>query len=118
MDMDGRILHEWRARFADAAGLASVDGKDRQWWRRAWPYENGDVLALITGAGLMKLDGRSRVLWVRPMNVHHDLRITSEDLRRLTEKALAGLRMLDLSLHAAAAGRPPKKKKKGPQTKR
>jgi hypothetical protein len=43
MDMDGDVLHEWRYRFPDA-----------------------DVLAIITGSGLVKIDKDSELLWPTP----------------------------------------------------
>ena len=74
-DMEGHVLHQWSASFADTLGadFEPFDDKDRRWWRRAWLFENGDVLALITGVGLLKLDARSRILWASPLHVHHDL---------------------------------------------
>jgi outer membrane protein assembly factor BamB len=75
MDMRGEILHEWRKSFADVIeGPPPMgEGNERRWWRRGWLMENGDIVALNTGMGVMRLDKDSNVLWVSPLYVHHDL---------------------------------------------
>ena len=51
------------------------DKPDTRFWRRAFLFPNGDVLAIYEGLGIIKLDSRSRLLWARPYPVHHDLHI-------------------------------------------
>jgi len=90
MDMDGRVLHRWRHDFLDIwpdypkAWLHTGAG----FWRRAYLYENGDILAIFEGMGIIKLDKDSNLLWASPVRAHHDLEVTPEgDIYVLTRKA-------------------------------
>jgi hypothetical protein len=77
MDMDGRVLHEWRYSSDDAfeEGAVSRRVKRPAWWRRAYLFPNGDVMAIITGRGLLKIDKNSELLWATSILSHHDLAI-------------------------------------------
>jgi hypothetical protein len=89
MNMDGEILHEWRYRFPDAFenDPSPKPGKREDWWRRAYLFPNGDVLAIITGSGLFKIDKNSELLWAKAIYSHHDLAIAENgDLYLLTRK--------------------------------
>jgi hypothetical protein len=77
IDMEGRRLHTWRH---DAEQVwpgrdFSTLRRDQsaEYWRRAHLFENGDLLAIFSGLGLIKLDHRSQLLWVYEDEVHHDL---------------------------------------------
>lgn len=75
LDMKGRELHRWRLAFEDAfpdrAGLVGVPGIVD--WRRVALRENGDLLAIFEGAGLIMVDKDSRLLWANPLAFHHDV---------------------------------------------
>ena len=89
MDMDGEVLHEWRYRFPDAfeRDPSPKPGKREDWWRRAYLFPNGDVLAIITGSGLVKVDRNSELLWAKAIYSHHDLAIAPNgDLILLTRR--------------------------------
>jgi hypothetical protein len=89
MDMDGEVLHEWRYRFPDAfeRDPSPMPGKRKDWWRRAYLFPNGDVLAIIAGAGLLKIDKNSQLLWAKAIYSHHDLAIAPNgDLYLLTRR--------------------------------
>ena len=79
MDMDGNVLHRWGYPFKEV--WPSFPGKTRaaptgmQYWRRAYLYENGDILAIFEGFGILKLDRDSNLIWARPNNAHHDLEV-------------------------------------------
>jgi hypothetical protein len=77
MDMEGAVLHRWRYAFEDAFPDHPLgrDKPDTRFWRRAFLFPNGDVLAIYEGLGIIKLDSRSRLLWARPYPVHHDLHV-------------------------------------------
>jgi hypothetical protein len=90
MDMDGAVLHRWHFEFLEAfpdfppAWLH----EGAEFWRRAHLYENGDVLAIFEGLGLVKLDARSRLLWASPLRAHHDLEVLPNgDIVVLTRRA-------------------------------
>jgi hypothetical protein len=83
---DGKVLHEWRTNFRevfpDTSHLQSVPPDHLIYWFQATLLENGDVLAIYNadlntpwGAGLIKIDARSKVIWARPLLAHHDLEV-------------------------------------------
>ncbi|MEA2561237.1 MAG: hypothetical protein QOH06_2741 [Acidobacteriota bacterium] len=80
MDHRGRTLHRWRyplrrlwPDLASDPGLAKLE-----YWRRAWLFPNGDLLAIYEGLGIVKLDARSNVLWSRRGGFHHDLQVLAD----------------------------------------
>jgi hypothetical protein len=50
-----------------------VGHENTGWWRRAYLYPNGDVLAIFEGFGLVKVDKNSSLIWASPVAAHHDL---------------------------------------------
>ncbi len=89
MDMDGKVLHRWRREFKDVWRDA-VKGRNRlgsKWWRRVHLYQNGDILAIFGGLGLIKLDKSSNLLWARKNRAHHDLEVMPDgDIYVLTRE--------------------------------
>ena len=77
MDMRGQILHEWTADFWDIWPEFPVARKKTgtQYFRHVHLFDNGDLLAIYEGMGVVKLDARSRVLWANPCRAHHDLEV-------------------------------------------
>ena len=71
MDMDGSVLHTWSKELDEVwppgseatrrSGYFEVD-----YWRRAHLFENGDLLAIYEGFGIIKLDRDSNLLWSWP----------------------------------------------------
>jgi hypothetical protein len=80
MDMDGEVLHEWRYGFLetwpDETESTEIDGSE--YWRWAHLFENGDVLAIFDGLGLIKVDRNSNLIWERLGGEHHDLDVTDD----------------------------------------
>lgn len=93
MDMKGRMLHQWRYEFRhawpDFPVSESFDKAEHtQYWRRAYLYENGDILAIFEGLGLIKLDKDSNLIWANPCRAHHDLEVMDNgDIYVLTREA-------------------------------
>ena len=89
VDMRGNVLHEWSKPF-DEVWPDYQDpvlyGRDvllqrtynKSSWRRAHLFENGDVLAIYEGLGLVKLDRDSKVVWEYLGGCHHDLEVTPD----------------------------------------
>jgi hypothetical protein len=75
IDMRGTVLHRWRYRFSDAWPGGPTDNQNILFWRRAHLFENGDILAIHEGLGILKLDRDSRLLWAHEMPVHHDMHV-------------------------------------------
>jgi hypothetical protein len=84
MDMEGNTVHEWyvderelREAWPDAADMDA----DFDFWRRVYLCGNGDMLAIISGAGLFKLDSESNLLWTSDLiGAHHDADIGDDGL--------------------------------------
>ncbi len=90
MDMEGRVLHEWRYDFLkawpDEIESTEIDGSE--YWRWAYLFENGDVLAIFDGLGLIKVDRNSNLIWKHFGSEHHDLDVTDDGrIYVLTRKA-------------------------------
>lgn len=80
MDMEGRELHRWRYALRDLWPDLYQDPNTTklEYWRRAHLFENGDLLAIFEGLGLIKLDRESHLLWAHRGGIHHDLFVTEE----------------------------------------
>lgn len=96
MDMSGEIIHSWAAKFEDIwPDHADVsDRADSKFWRRAYLFPNGDVIAIFESLGIVKLNRNSEVIWKNSIQVHHDFQIEdSGDLyalvRRITHEPSA-----------------------------
>jgi len=80
LDMDGNVLHEWRCDFPTAlpelperAGTVAA-----QYWRRAWLFPDGDVIAIFDGQGILRVDRDSNLRWASGLRAHHDLQVTPD----------------------------------------
>ncbi|MBD3366944.1 MAG: hypothetical protein GF405_02070 [Candidatus Eisenbacteria bacterium] len=80
VDMEGNVVHEWRAEFTsvfpDRHDLIQADRTNR--WRYAHLYENGDVLGIYEGAGMVKLTADSEVVWGFLSGCHHDVDVLED----------------------------------------
>jgi len=84
MDMHGKVLHKWAYSYI----RAWVDSPDRPelrpspkgsgFWRRAFLFENGDLLAVFDGLAIIKIDKDSNLLWVNFGGFHHDLDVMED----------------------------------------
>ncbi len=86
MDMEGNILHRWHHGLRSAwPGLQQPEKRPAGFWRRAYLFENGDLLAMFGGVGIIKLDKDSNLLWQNLNNAHHDISLTENgDIHILT----------------------------------
>ncbi len=83
MDMEGNVVHEWRYAFIDAWRTGPREELPRStkgagFWRRAYLFENGDVLAIFDGMGLIKVDRNSQLIWAYLSGAHHDLEVADD----------------------------------------
>ena len=75
IDMNGEILHRWNARASrvwpdrDVAPGAASDGIVEI--HGAYLYDSGDLLVILGGAGVAKLDRCGNVLWTIARYIHH-----------------------------------------------
>ncbi|MGI9589847.1 MAG: arylsulfotransferase family protein [Myxococcota bacterium] len=78
MDMEGRAIHRWQTTFREVWPKRPMRKRyrDKEWFRRAHLFENGDVLGVWAGGGgLIRLDKDSNVVWSRGLWAHHDLEV-------------------------------------------
>lgn len=81
MDMDGNVIHRWHFEFTRAWPDYPMDDRAENaasYWFRAHLFENGDVLAIFTGLGLIKVDKDSNLLWKYLGASHHDLHVNED----------------------------------------
>ena len=62
MDMEGRPLHRWHLRFRDAFPNSRII-QESAFFRRVALLDDGYLLALFHGTGLIKLDRDSNLIW-------------------------------------------------------
>ncbi|MEN0065835.1 MAG: arylsulfotransferase family protein [Myxococcota bacterium] len=81
MDLEGEERHRWGMPFEALWPERIVDDRrsDHQYWRRAALRPNGDVLAIIEGQGLIRLDWNSEVVWSWGGGAHHDLEVLPDE---------------------------------------
>ncbi|MCM8787146.1 MAG: arylsulfotransferase family protein [Candidatus Omnitrophica bacterium] len=78
MDMNGNIMHTWQC---DPAFKIWHDAPQNDpgshYWRRAYLFKNGDILAIYEGIGMIKLDKNSQIIWkYRSAHApHHDMEV-------------------------------------------
>jgi hypothetical protein len=80
VDSHGKELHRWRCEIERAFPAIQVPEGDpyAYFLRRAHLFENGDILAIFEGRGIVKLDRDSRILWAVANGAHHDLEIAPD----------------------------------------
>jgi hypothetical protein len=98
VDMDGNVLHKWHRPFSTVweegppavwTAAARAGAKPQPdpfvYFRHAYVYPNGDLLALYEGAGdtpygygLVKLDRNSKIIWRYPGRAHHQFSVAPD----------------------------------------
>ena len=81
MDLSGEELHRWSKPFSELWPERVVDERrsEHQYWRRATLRPDGDVLAIVEGQGLVRLDWDSQVVWKWGGGAHHDLEVLPDE---------------------------------------
>ena len=72
VDREGRRLWRWRYPF-ERAFPDLPPTEETPFWRRARLLPDGDLLVLVQGAGVFRLDRRSRLLWASRVPAYNDL---------------------------------------------
>lgn len=73
INSDGDVLHRWFYDFADVWPDYPGKRQNTTFWRRVHLFENGDLLAIYEGLGIIRVDKDSQLLWSSPVRAHHDL---------------------------------------------
>jgi hypothetical protein len=88
IDLNGKVLHRWHARYSEVF----PDHPQLMWkapdkfivWHGAWLFPNGDILfnfqdkSFPYGGGLVRLDKDSKVVWKVAANTHHDITLDDD----------------------------------------
>ena len=82
IDMEGNVVHEWYTDDVNAYSMWT-DYQDAEinfnLWRRAHLFRNGDLLAIVSGGGVIKVDHDSNLLWASDfLGAHHDLDVDED----------------------------------------
>lgn len=81
MDMEGNRLHKWVCSFQTAwPDCDDTSKKTQNFWRRVYLYDNGDLLAIFEGYGMIKLDKDSNILWIFDKKPHHDIFVDEQGM--------------------------------------
>ncbi|MBD3349515.1 MAG: hypothetical protein GF400_10035, partial [Candidatus Eisenbacteria bacterium] len=81
VDMDGRVVHEWRYDFDRAwpeRRREYATDRGARNWIHAHLFENGDVIGIFNDLGMVKLDVNSELLWKYGGGSHHDLHVADD----------------------------------------
>jgi hypothetical protein len=80
MDMDGKVLHEWHTLYQDIWDdyIPYLQDAGMDSWRRAYLFENGDLLAIFERFAMIKLDKDSNLLWAKKNGAHHDIEVAAD----------------------------------------
>ncbi|MBN2719107.1 MAG: hypothetical protein JXX14_24880 [Deltaproteobacteria bacterium] len=78
IDNAGKVHHKWslpltRA-FPDGPGPTVLN----QYWRRVRLLDDGDLLAIYEGVGIIRLDKDSNLIWAIQNGAHHDMDYVNE----------------------------------------
>lgn len=84
IDIDGRLVHEWAYDV-----LPHFDAETREKltsnhgyppWRRVHAFDDGDLLAIVEGAALLRIDRNSELVWLHEGRQHHDLFVDDDGM--------------------------------------
>lgn len=81
IDMDGDIVHEWRYPFLKAWPDRQEEyetERGARYWFNAHLFENGDIIGIFNGLGLVKLDKDSNLIWKYTGGSHHDVCVAGD----------------------------------------
>lgn len=80
MGMDGLVLHRWRLAFSEAFPDYPPEAlrDSHQWWRHVHLLEDGGLLAIHEGLGLVRLDVDSHLRWALAGGFHHDVDVAED----------------------------------------
>jgi hypothetical protein len=101
IDMNGNVIHRWHYKHAEDIWPTMQKNKKGSFWRRAYLYRNGDVLAIYEGIGLIKIDKDSQLVWSysEQKKPHHDLEVAEDgSIYILTRERTTAPRMNNKSI--------------------
>ena len=78
--MNGNVVHEWQLDFRAAwpGREISSDANGDDYWRRIMLLDDGGIVAIYEGLGIIRLDRDSKLVWARAGGYHHDVERTPD----------------------------------------
>lgn len=71
IDQEGTVLHRWRYGFRQVWPDYPGVHRHRSFWRRTHLFDDGSLLAIYEGLGIIKVDVDSKLLWKSSVRAHH-----------------------------------------------
>jgi hypothetical protein len=89
VDMQGNTVHSWEQGFWDTWPRYQVNqgAPGTNHFRRAHLYENGDLLAIFEGRGILRLNSLGELMWGYQGRAHHDMHPDGDVIYVLTREA-------------------------------
>lgn len=78
IDSKGQVLHRWALAIEEAFPEGPTPNRYNRYWRRIRLMQDGGLLAIYEGVGLIRIDRDSRLVWARSNGAHHDLDVTPD----------------------------------------
>ena len=87
VDVNGDVVHRWASETGRLTGAQSARWPDFfAGWQTVSMAKNGDLFAILSRHGVLKLDWNSRLVWMSAIPAHHDIAVAGNgDLYVLTE---------------------------------
>lgn len=79
MDLDGNLAHRWALDYASLPDAPPLEGEHQIPWRAVALLPGGDLLAIHSGRGMVRVGRDSKLRWARFDRFHHD--VVPEDER-------------------------------------
>lgn len=81
MDVKGEIVHHWHIDFDEVFPDPlpfKAQAFHSEFIRRAWPFPNGNLLAIFEYTGITLVDAKGKPIWSQANRSHHDFKILED----------------------------------------
>ena len=78
IDLEGNQLHRWALPLEQAFPDGEPATEITRYWRRVRLLDDGGLLAIYEGVGVVRIDRDSQLIWSNKNGAHHDLDFTHE----------------------------------------
>jgi len=87
VDVNGNVVHRWASEMGRLTDTQAARWPDFfAGWQTVSMAPNGDLFAILSRHGVLKLDWNSQLVWMRAIPAHHDIAVAGNgDIYVLTE---------------------------------
>ncbi len=81
IDAEGNIVHHWHLDYEEVFPdplPSEAQAFHSEFVRRAWPFPNGDLLAIFEYTGITRVDIEGKPIWSQANLSHHDFKILDD----------------------------------------